>query len=136
MTDFIFRGVTPDGKVVEGWYRNTNGCVIKDEKTWSDFDILPLSLALSAGIPDKHGRMIFGSVPVNGEMSKGGDVLRSYDNYGKGKEIIGEVKYSTVIGSFLAWVGNQSYHLGEGDINNSEQSQYTEIIGSQWEEKG
>lgn len=37
-------------------------------------EILPSSVGMSTGLKDKNGKEIFGSIPINGEMSKGGDI--------------------------------------------------------------
>lgn len=42
---------------------------IKDE-------IIPETLAMSTGLTDKHNTMIFGSIEVDGVMSKGGDRVK------------------------------------------------------------
>jgi len=39
-------------------------------------EIDPTTLAMATGQTDKNGTMIFGSVPVDGVMSRGGDVVR------------------------------------------------------------
>lgn len=41
-------------------------------------EIRPETLAMETTIPDKNGNMIFGSIPVNGKMSEGGDEVKVY----------------------------------------------------------
>jgi len=43
---------------------------------WDFTEIYPLSLALETGRTDRRGKAIFGSYPVDGKMSKGGDRVR------------------------------------------------------------
>lgn len=40
------------------------------------FEIDPTTIAMATGVTDKNGVEIFGSVPVDGVMSRGGDVVR------------------------------------------------------------
>jgi hypothetical protein len=86
MANFIFRGKTEQGEWVEGWYaRNTNGislilseCKDKDkDKAWLPWitrRIIPESLGMSTNLKDKNGKENFGSIPIDGKMSRGGDV--------------------------------------------------------------
>ena len=82
-----YRGVTKTGEVVEGDKFRTK-CTDKPDiyhiliesrevdLTERYEEVYPESLALSTGITDKNGKMIYGSIEVNGNMSKGGDVVK------------------------------------------------------------
>lgn len=101
----IFRGKTKGGKWVEGYYvrgLNDDDFIVSREDfppTMSDplgdckniyYEILPDSLSMSTGLSDKNGKRIFGSIPVNGEMSKGGDVVKIPDDYETFGQFAGE----------------------------------------------
>lgn len=77
---------TQEPRMVEGyWFKTRQGqhyIILDDVEVYSgqyddyvdDFlDIDPTTLAMSTGIPDKHKVKIFGSFPVDGVMSRGGD---------------------------------------------------------------
>ncbi len=90
-----FRGTTPEGKVVEGYYVKVTdkhfiipappkisfcanygeGCfgVIENDSGEYPNEVLPSSLAMYVGIDDKNGKKIWGSFEVDGVMSEGGD---------------------------------------------------------------
>jgi len=85
-----FRGKTASGETVEGYYfKNVNEddfIITREEIPPSLSDpcgdcksiynaIIPETLAMETGKEDKNGKMIFGSIEVNGVMSKGGDVI-------------------------------------------------------------
>lgn len=46
------------------------------------YEIRPETLAMETTVKDKHGKMIFGSIPVNGKMSEGGDTVRGKTGVG------------------------------------------------------
>lgn len=84
MKQIKFRGFRTDGK---GWVEGSlvididGNCSIIDyandkTKTYTWHDIIPESLGMFWGRTDKNGKEIFGSIPVNGVMSKGGDVVK------------------------------------------------------------
>lgn len=84
---FTFRGLTIDNKWVEGDLHHSesvkNGIKSYHSLVGYDFDfqeVIPESLGISFGLTDKNGTLIFASFPVNGVMSKGGDVVK-YDRY-------------------------------------------------------
>ena len=72
-----FRGTTSDGKVVEGYYFKLKDehCILAEDAELIDGyeEVLPSSLAMSADIKDKNEVEIFGSYPVDGVETKGGD---------------------------------------------------------------
>lgn len=97
-----FRGETKEGKVVEGYYlylKHFPGGWMDDDPKEHDrhmifpvkqecsnpydaegtihrgvyYQVTPQSLAMSMGINDRNKAEIFGSFPVDGKMSEGGD---------------------------------------------------------------
>jgi len=46
---------------------------------FADYEVVPESVGMSAGQPDKNGVEIFGSIPINGKMSRGGDIVNDQD---------------------------------------------------------
>ncbi len=77
----LYRAKTKDGKEVEGGLIKYNGKRYIFENNNKPFvarfiKIDPATLALDTTIKDKHGKAIFGSVPVDGVMSKGGDRIK------------------------------------------------------------
>ena len=88
---------------------------------WDFTEIYPLSLALETGRTDRRGKAIFGSYPVDGKMSKGGDRVRKpglsedWDEY--------DVKFS-----------NGCFYLPD-NWEFTDKWGHCEIIGSQWEAK-
>lgn len=72
-------------EVITGYYNAIDGVhhyILKDDNLngpdW--FEIDPTTLAMSTGQTDKNGTMIYGSVPVEGVMSKGSDIVHSSSN--------------------------------------------------------
>ena len=88
-----------------------------DKNKFVYYEVHPSSLAMSIGITDKNGKMIFGSFEVDGVMSKGGDKCEH------GKVVFFD-------GSFC---------LDSGNTNQSptpikqDRCRHWEIIGDQWE---
>lgn len=67
-------------EVITGYYNAIDGVhhyIFNNDNLNSPdwFEIDPATLAMETGQPDKNGTMIFGSVPVDGVMSKGADRL-------------------------------------------------------------
>lgn len=90
----MFQAKTPDGRVVKGYHCVVEGkhCIILDNaKTqplspgiagWGIHgfvEILPSTLAQDTTVKDKHGKPIYGSFPIEGKMSTGGDDVRITD---------------------------------------------------------
>ena len=50
-------------------------CIPEYSKTFFKVDVYPDSVSMSIGATDEAGSMIFGSVYVNGILSKGGDIV-------------------------------------------------------------
>lgn len=81
------RGVVKIGKVkaqwVHGYHVRVKGRHYIYSETreglsvWDFTEIYPDSLALDTGVPDKKGKAIYSSYPVNGVMSRGGDKTES-----------------------------------------------------------
>lgn len=71
------------GELVEGYYvfRGAKKHQIVTDENLFPLEIDPTTLAMSTGVTDKNGTMIFGSVPVDGEMSKGGDIVQCTGYY-------------------------------------------------------
>lgn len=85
-----FRGTTPEGKVVEGYYVRSfhgqhiilpkEGCCRLSGNNFhgAGVEVLPSSLAMSTTIFDKNETEIFGSFEYEpGKMSEGGDNVRA-----------------------------------------------------------
>lgn len=91
---FKFRARIENGTIVEGSLITKEstfliGCYETSPPTmqdpcgdtyWIEYQVIPESLAISTGLQDKNGVEIFSSFPVNGVMSKGGDVIK-YSEY-------------------------------------------------------
>lgn len=89
-------------------------------ETFEKFEIIPSSLSMQTGLPDKHGKMIFGSIEVDGVMSKGGDRIEFSNDMG---EIFqDDVYYES---DSACWYAGNFPLYNPDDI---------EIIGSQYEE--
>ena len=83
--------------------------------------VIPESISLFTTLTDKTGKEIFGSIPVNGVMSRGGDVLKfNYDNF-------------VQIEKPIEWSGNGFWVKGENDSNFLPAMSGTEIIGNQYD---
>jgi hypothetical protein len=97
-----FRGKTYRKKLMEvfGWYYENPfakehyiKAIVEGGTQLEDFRIIPETLAMETGKEDKNGKMIFGSIEVNGKMSSGGSRLKINSNSFHAKESIGTVVY-------------------------------------------
>jgi hypothetical protein len=104
---FGFRGKTERGQWVEGYfiegnslnedsYKRTHKCLILP--IYPDIretniglisingliEVIPESVAMSTGLKDKNGKEIFGSIEIDGKMSRGGDIVK-WDDRSDGK---------------------------------------------------
>ena len=97
MTPRKYRGLTKDGKWVEGWYVETEeshwifplltnedisvGLSFEenDPASCDCFEVLPESVGQSTGVKDKSKKEIYGSILINDKMSKGGDIVLHSD---------------------------------------------------------
>ena len=43
---------------------------------WEEYDVIPETVGMYTGINDKNKREIYGSIPINGKMSDGGDKVK------------------------------------------------------------
>ncbi len=81
-----FRGFRKDGTMLIGDLNHIYGYLHifpRGENAGLDspdnYEIVPESLSMFTGLTDKNGKQIFGSIPIDGVMSMGGDVLTCYD---------------------------------------------------------
>jgi uncharacterized phage protein (TIGR01671 family) len=44
------------------------------------FEVIPESIGMSTGLKDKNGKEIFGSIPIDDKMSRGGDITKDSRN--------------------------------------------------------
>ena len=115
----MYRGTTPEGKVVEGYlgtgwtpssgYEEIGFFIswINENKVFCEEEVLPSSLAISTGITDKNKVPIYSSFPVDGEvMSEGGDrILYPWagGTYSKGVIEYKAYDYSSTHGSTVVY---------------------------------
>jgi len=137
-----FRGFRKDGKGwVEGYYLfrfNSHRIQTIDENYLNGgatliHEIHPESLAMSTGLIDKNGKEIFGSIEVDGVMSRGGDV---YKNKNGNKYNVYFVNGAFVGGKSIndcepiGWDGNyENAAVKDNDFCNT-----IEIIGNQYQQ--
>lgn len=134
-----YRGLRLDGKGwVEGFYAQkmfdgynvlSHAIIPFDGKmTYISVEIHPESLSISFGLTDKNGKEIFGSIPINGVMSKGGSVLKGNTKYTyavmfvKGQFTVRVIEYE---------LRNTSFNLYKWAEENKSS---IEIIGNQYEQ--
>jgi len=90
-----YRGLTKEGDWIYGWYCKVSnrhliikknarlvnplgGLVIQiRQKYYIDgfIEVIPESVGMSIVLNDKNGKEIFGSIPIDGKMTKGGDIV-------------------------------------------------------------
>jgi uncharacterized phage protein (TIGR01671 family) len=127
---YLMQMYSPERLFIGQWINLGNEARVKDELFTSYHEIIPESLALFTALTDKNGKEIFGSIPVNGVMSRGGDILKlqyptvKIYGYVDNKEITVTVEFSK--GGF--WFTGDGY----ADCNWHFYNDY-EIIGNQWE---
>ena len=118
----MFRGKTESGEWVEGYYFQCwDDCFILLGTTNglpNMTKIIPTTLAMITGRKDKNDKKIFGSIPLeNGEMSKGGDIVKAMMDYGPG----GFVERAVAIN----WHNEYGYQWNYFDLST------VEVIGNQ-----
>jgi len=114
----MFRAKTKDGKEVKGYWCVVEGrhFIIPDDARLITANtrlegsrpcyingfigIDPLTLAQDTTVKDKNETPIYGSFPVDGVMSKGGDRIRHFYNYGRPRSEIIEVKWDRTVCGF------------------------------------
>ena len=77
-----FRGKTKEGERVGGWYAKQ--CVGEEGETVSviidddyfPIEVIPSTIAQFTGRLDKNKKEIYSSIPIDGKMSEGGDILK------------------------------------------------------------
>lgn len=122
----LFRGKTKEGKWVEGYYVNKafgqeNIIFGKDDSY--PYRVIPESVGMSTGLKDKNGKEIFGSIPINGEMSKGGDIIIQEHSYAGTHK--GDIWYRAELGNAVGWMCGQFYM--------SSMQKSFEVIGNQFD---
>jgi len=121
-----FRGKRKDnGEWVEGFYCEFQdygeiSYCIRDYKYDIWDEVIPESVGMSTLQKDKNGVEIFGSIPINGKMSKGSDAL--IDEVGDTTFVMWNSNYSSFCYSYCQYIGL-------GNANGME------IIGKQYEAK-
>ena len=84
----MFRGKTKEGEVVKGYLYEVGGksyiIPLGADIGWTDTDfvktfveVIPDSLAMDTGVEDKNKVKIYGSFPIDGKMTSGGDTITS-----------------------------------------------------------
>ena len=101
----MFRGMTKDGKLVYGYYikyRGDHFILPKKAVTFlaSFIKVDPESTSQFTGILDKNEKEIYGSIPIDGKMSRGGDCFRTSHKHGFCSDKVVRVEF--VDGSFVA----------------------------------
>ena len=115
------RGKTKEGKWVYGWYIEPYnaggksfiavGHLEHGEFTPTIYEVIPKTVGMSTGLKDKNDKEIYGSIKIDGKMSKGGDIVKgtSYlygyqlDN-GKQFDYLGFVYWCSQCDVGLCWM--------------------------------
>ena len=138
---FIFRGITESGIIVQGdlILNNNKPIILKRIKFdsikknvnqhWSievpAYEIIPESLSISTGFFDINRIEIYSSFPVNGEMSKGGDVVF----------IPANMFHIDITGFVVYYNGEFKINSALSGVKRSIDSEQTEIIANQFYKK-
>ena len=94
----MFRGMTKDGKEVKGYYckvQNKHYIILGNAKVYSIVGLAPVaglrlsgeflegfievdpeSISQFVGIKDENNQDMYGSIPIDGKMSRGGDRIK------------------------------------------------------------
>ncbi|MCF8012519.1 MAG: hypothetical protein K9L56_14710 [Clostridiales bacterium] len=86
-------------------YKRKDGSIwlTRKDLVWGDWiEIHPKSLAMGTILKDKNDEQIFGSIPVNGEMSRGGNII---EWEGRGNMFDNDLKRCTsyIIFKYAQW---------------------------------
>lgn len=130
-----YRGKRVDnGEWVEGYFYKKTLCDGNGECCYIKFDgnngieIIPETIALFTTLTDKNGKEIFGSIPVNGVMSRGGDVV-----FFKRLDCNLTIRWSEV---GYRWtysaIGEENSYYVDRSID-EDMVKYLEIIGNQYD---
>jgi hypothetical protein len=145
----MFRGMTKEGKWVEGWYvkalrtgldariYESHEMYIPNKGGWTEVQrVHPESVAMKTGVLDKNKKMIYGSIDIENKITRGGDIITIYHRNRKG---FGNISIFRIIrimsgwGYEFKWECIKGYacstHIMEDDPCNFE------ITGTQWENK-
>lgn len=136
----LYRGERIDDReLVTGYYLKVgdhnlifagNPNIIEPELIGCSFDkVDPSSIAAYTGIDDKNGTPIYGSIEIDGKMTKGGDdVIFNEDE--SLSPLVGIVEYEKNKAAF--WVHNKdeqaSMYIWDGDFSGSEPASSLEVI--------
>ena len=82
-----YRGKTKDGKWVYGYLRGftprtnakenvTEYSIFTDDYYDNIYEVIPETIGMTTGLEVKCGKETFGSISINGKMSRGGDIVK------------------------------------------------------------
>ena len=94
------------------------------------YEVEPNSVGMSVGLSDKNGKEIFGSIPIDGAISKGGDVVK-HDDYTNGGCVTFE-QYKRISHVIIHSIA-KGLKL-QGLPNSIIESKHIEIIGNQYQQ--